>query len=147
MGKVNLVLSLFLHTRLLNTFSDMIFLLAVSLLSLSLLRGSLALRTDDSSGYTTQHLPQHEGVSVSFKQANICQSDTDKAWAGYVHMPSSFIKDIESAEPYNLSMFFLYFESRNDPREAPTAMFLAGGPGAPSTGDGMTNVCAFHTQV
>ncbi|TKA68290.1 hypothetical protein B0A55_04291 [Friedmanniomyces simplex] len=53
----------------------------------------------------------------------------------YVHMPSSYLQDVEGDDPYdpyNVSMFFWYFEARVNPREAPTAIYLAGGAGQSS---------------
>ncbi len=47
-------------------------------------------------------------------------------------MPVSYLKEIESADPYNVSMFYWYFEAREDPQNAPTAIYLAGGPGESS---------------
>jgi carboxypeptidase C (cathepsin A) len=44
-------------------------------------------------------------------------------------MPTTYLTDIEGNEPYNASMFFWYFNARNDPEHAPTAIYLAGGPG------------------
>jgi carboxypeptidase C (cathepsin A) len=55
-----------------------------------------------------------------------------KAYSGYVHMPVSYLQDIEGPDPYNISMFFWYFEARHRPETAPTAIYLAGGPGESS---------------
>lgn len=43
-------------------------------------------------------------------------------------MPSSYI----GIDAYNVSMFFWYFEARNDPQNAPTTLYFAGGPGESS---------------
>ena len=83
------------------------------------------------TGITTKVLQGHPGVSISYKETYICETKA-KSWAGYVHMPSSYLKDLQTADPYNVSMFFWYFESRNNPHTAPTTIHLAGGPGAPS---------------
>lgn len=47
-------------------------------------------------------------------------------------MPSSYLADTQGTDPYNISMFFWYFEARQDPRNAKTAIYLAGGPGESS---------------
>ena len=79
---------------------------------------------------TTIDVKGISGASISYKETSICETSA-RAWAGYVHLPSSALSDIESDEPYNLSMFFWYFEAREDPSNAPTAIYLAGGPGEP----------------
>lgn len=53
-------------------------------------------------------------------------------------MPSSYLSEIESSDPYNVSMFFWYVEARNNPENAPTGIYLAGGPGESSM-DGATS--------
>lgn len=82
-------------------------------------------------GVTTKEVPSHPGVSISYKETYICETQA-KAWAGYVNMPSSYLSDIEGSDPYNVSMFFWYFEARESPKIAPTAIYLAGGPGESS---------------
>ncbi|KAF2720463.1 putative carboxypeptidase S1 [Polychaeton citri CBS 116435] len=77
-------------------------------------------------------IPSHPGLSIEYKQTAICET-TAKAWAGYVHMPSTYLEDVVGNNPYNVSMFFWYFEARNNPTTAPTAVWLAGGPGVAST--------------
>lgn len=53
-------------------------------------------------------------------------------------MPSTALQDIEGVqEPYNTSMFFWYFQARNDPQHAPLSFYFAGGPGESSM-DGAT---------
>jgi carboxypeptidase D len=80
---------------------------------------------------TTKEISSHLGVSISYKETCICETKA-KAWAGYVHMPVSYLRDIEAIDPYNVSMFFWYIEARDDPQNAPTAIYLAGGPGQSS---------------
>ena len=82
-------------------------------------------------GVTTKEVSSYPGVSVSYKETHICETKA-KAWAGYVHMPVSYLKDIEGSDPYNVSMFFWYFEARQNPQNAPTTIYLAGGPGESS---------------
>lgn len=83
-------------------------------------------------GLTTKNVEDVPGVKISFKETHICETQA-KAWAGYVHMPASTLQDVQnSSDPYNISMFFWYFQSRNDPRNSPTTIYLAGGPGESS---------------
>lgn len=84
----------------------------------------------EPEGVTTLQVTDIPGVSISYKETSICETRA-RAWSGYVHMPSSVLAEIESDEPYNVSMFFWYFEAREDPRNAPTSIYLAGGPGEP----------------
>ncbi|OAQ99877.1 hypothetical protein LLEC1_03659 [Akanthomyces lecanii] len=89
---------------------------------------------DDAVGITTKHISSQPGVSITYKRTNICETKA-KAWAGYVHMPSWYLSEIQTADPYNVSMFFWFFEARNSPSNASTGIYLAGGPGAPSISD------------
>ncbi len=82
-------------------------------------------------GITTLDVPQYPGVSIDYKETHICDT-TVKAYSGYVHMPISYLQDIEPSDPYNISMFFWYFEARQSPQTAPTTIYLAGGPGESS---------------
>ena len=82
-------------------------------------------------GVTTKDVTSHPGVSISYKETHICETKA-KAWAGYVNMPSSYLSDVEGSSPYNVSMFFWYFEARKTPGTAPTALYLGGGPGESS---------------
>ena len=79
-------------------------------------------------GVTSKEVSNYPGVSISYKETYICETKA-KAWAGYVHMPTSYLSDIEGSDPYNVSMFSWYFEARDNPKTAPTAIYLAGGPG------------------
>jgi hypothetical protein len=49
-----------------------------------------------------------------------------------VHLPSSILDGFGGTTTYNASMFFWYFESRKDPKNAPLSLYLGGGPGATS---------------
>ncbi|KAM3564553.1 hypothetical protein ARSEF4850_001799 [Beauveria asiatica] len=100
----------------------------------SLLTLSVAKFPEDAAGITTKHIDGQPGVSITYKETKICETRA-KAWAGYVHMPSWHLSEIQTADPYNVSMFFWYFEARNSPSNATTGIYLAGGPGAPSIGD------------
>lgn len=49
------------------------------------------------------------------------------SFSGYVNLPASVINDT-----YNASIFFWYFEARQDSENAPLAIYIAGGPGESS---------------
>ena len=98
--------------------------------------------SSNPSGVTVQQLQDHPGVSISYKQADICGNGAP-AWAGYVHMPSNYLTDVETSEPYAVSMFFLYSAAQQNPGNAPTSIFLAGGPGSPSSDLERTGPCEF----
>ncbi|TQV97615.1 hypothetical protein V2A60_006642 [Cordyceps javanica] len=100
----------------------------------SLFAPGAATISQDASGTITKEISGQPGVSITYKETKICETKA-RAWAGYVHMPSWYLSEIQTADPYNVSMFFWYFEARNSPATAPTGMYLAGGPGAPSIGD------------
>ena len=102
-----------------------------SVASFALLSYATAQFPPTPQGITTQQSPSYPGVSISYKATSICETQS-KAWAGYVHMPASYLSDIEASDPYNISMFFWYFEAREDPQNAPTGIHLAGGPGQSS---------------
>ncbi|KAM3425486.1 Carboxypeptidase S1-like protein B [Cercospora zeina] len=83
-------------------------------------------------GTTTRQIEGKPGGSISFKETTICETRS-RAYAGYVHLSSALINGNESEDAaYNISMFFWYFEARNSPRDAQTAIYLAGGPGISS---------------
>ncbi|KAK5111187.1 hypothetical protein LTR85_012236 [Meristemomyces frigidus] len=83
-------------------------------------------------GLTIKQIERHPGLSISYKQTYICETRA-KAWAGYVNMPSTYLTDVQDpSDPYNISTFFWYFEARHEPENAPTAIYLAGGPGQSS---------------
>lgn len=84
-------------------------------------------------GLTLKQVEALPGASISYKETTICETQA-RGWAGYVHLPSSILNEIETDEPYDINMFFWYFEARNDPQSAPTTIYLAGGPGDSSSG-------------
>ena len=61
-------------------------------------------------------------------QTHICETTPGvKAYSGYVNVPATLLDT-----DYNVSTFFWYFEARENPQDAPLAMYLAGGPGQSS---------------
>ena len=53
-----------------------------------------------------------------------------KSYAGYVTLPPTLDPNVA---PYTNNIFFWFFEAQNRPETAPLAVWLQGGPGAPST--------------
>ncbi|ORX94028.1 Alpha/Beta hydrolase protein [Clohesyomyces aquaticus] len=79
------------------------------------------------------------GASISYKQTSICETTPGvRGFSGYVHLPSSLTSSFGGLAEYNASIFFWYFESRNNPKTSPLSLYLGGGPGATSM-TGVTN--------
>lgn len=97
--------------------------LAISLAPIA----TLAQLPPQPEGLTTVQVAGHPEVSIAYKETHICETQA-RAWSGYVHMPSSYLSETELV-PYNVSMFFWYFEAREDPEHAPSAIYVSGGPG------------------
>ncbi|EDN04076.1 hypothetical protein HCAG_01941 [Histoplasma mississippiense (nom. inval.)] len=55
-----------------------------------------------------------------------------RAYAGYVHLPAGTLEDVGVYQNYSINTFFWFFEAREDPINAPIAIFLNGGPGSSS---------------
>ncbi|KAF2087674.1 alpha/beta-hydrolase [Saccharata proteae CBS 121410] len=88
------------------------------------------------------------GASLSYKETCICEtSPSVKSYSGYVHLPRK-IFDPATASIHTISIFFWYFESRNNAAKAPLAMYLAGGPGDSSTFAALTEngPCTVNTD-
>ncbi|KAJ9145532.1 Carboxypeptidase S1 A [Pleurostoma richardsiae] len=61
--------------------------------------------------------------SISYKETAICETTPGvRGYSGFVTLPS-----IDKA--YNASIFFWYFEARENARTAPTTIYIPGGPG------------------
>ena len=80
------------------------------------------------STYVSERWP---GATISYKQTSICETTPGvKAWSGYISMPSHLVNKIQHQhQDYDSNLFFWYFEARHDPANAPTAIYLGGGPG------------------
>ncbi|EEH06079.1 carboxypeptidase [Histoplasma capsulatum G186AR] len=73
------------------------------------------------------------GLSISYKQTTICEATPGvRAYAGYVHLPPGTLEDVGVYQNYSINTFFWFFEAREDPINAPIAIFLNGGPGSSS---------------
>ncbi|KAI9852598.1 MAG: hypothetical protein M1838_000252 [Thelocarpon superellum] len=82
---------------------------------------------------TTLQSRFHPGVSLSYKEPGICETTPGvKSFSGYVNLPPNILADVNETQPYNISYFFWYFESRKDPANAPLSIWLNGGPGSSS---------------
>jgi carboxypeptidase C (cathepsin A) len=102
-------------------------------------------------GVTTLQSKFHPGVTISYKQPEICE--TTKGWvhvgthrrlrtltainsvrsfSGYVHLPANAINETHERQDYPINTFFWFFEARKDPENAPLAIWLNGGPGGSS---------------
>ncbi|KAF2827958.1 alpha/beta-hydrolase [Ophiobolus disseminans] len=72
-------------------------------------------------------------VTISYKQSTICETTPGvRSFSGYINIPSSALGGFSGPSEYNASIFFWYFESRNDPKNAPLSLYLGGGPGTTS---------------
>ncbi|OJJ48898.1 hypothetical protein ASPZODRAFT_90893 [Penicilliopsis zonata CBS 506.65] len=102
--------------------------MALALLALPLLAAGVIAQFPPSPQDVRVVESRHEeGVSISYKEPGLCETTPGvKSYAGYVHFPPS------STEQYSTNTFFWFFESRNDPRHAPLAIWMNGGPGSSS---------------
>ncbi|KNG80423.1 carboxypeptidase S1 [Aspergillus nomiae NRRL 13137] len=74
-----------------------------------------------------------EGVKISYKEPGICETTPGvKSYSGYVHLPPGTLNDVSLDQDYPINTFFWFFESRNDPRNAPLSIWMNGGPGSSS---------------
>lgn len=76
----------------------------------------------------------YNDVLISSKETTICETTPGvKAFAGYVHLPSTLLADSQDpANLYNISTFFWFFQARHNPESAPLVIYLDGGPGESS---------------
>ncbi|KAJ4300808.1 hypothetical protein N0V90_002896 [Kalmusia sp. IMI 367209] len=76
-------------------------------------------------------------VKISYKQTDLCETTPGvKSFSGFVNLPKSALYDMEF--DFDIHTYFLYFEARNDPENAPLGIYLAGGPGESSTYSAMS---------
>ncbi|RMZ88721.1 hypothetical protein DV736_g4038, partial [Chaetothyriales sp. CBS 134916] len=74
-----------------------------------------------------------DGAYVSFKATDICETTPGvKSYAGYVHLPPGTTNDLGVYQNFTINTFFWFFESRNDPTNAPLSIWMNGGPGSSS---------------
>lgn len=70
---------------------------------------------------------------LTINQTHICETTPGvRSFSGYVNFPGSTLDGFSGANNPNASIFFWYFESRNEPQNAPLSFFLGGGPGSTS---------------
>ncbi|KAK1752302.1 serine carboxypeptidase [Echria macrotheca] len=82
-------------------------------------------------GVTVIKSKLHDNVTISFKEPGICEATPGvKSYSGYVHLPPGLL-DGETQE-FPINTFFWFFEAREDPENAPLAIWLNGGPGGSS---------------
>lgn len=85
------------------------------------------------------------GASITYKSTNnFCETTPGvNSYSGYVHLPSSLLEDVP-IQGYNASLFFWYFQARNNPSKAPVSIYIAGGPGESSLDDSSGFPCKIN---
>ncbi|KAF3760885.1 putative carboxypeptidase S1 [Cryphonectria parasitica EP155] len=79
------------------------------------------------------------GASLSYKETDICDTTPGvKSYSGYVTLPVG--------DTYNASIFFWYFESRTNADQAPTTIWMPGGPGTSFLGGGSGFPCSVNAD-
>ncbi|PKK44312.1 hypothetical protein CI102_10895 [Trichoderma harzianum] len=80
------------------------------------------------TGFFSKRWP---GATISYKQTSICETTPGvKAWSGYVGMPRNLLNKIPDVHvDYDINLYFWYFEARHNAEDAPTSIYLGGGPG------------------
>ncbi|KAL6806575.1 Alpha/Beta hydrolase protein [Trichoderma sp. SZMC 28013] len=77
--------------------------------------------------------PEPIGLTEFFsnRQTSICETTPGvKAWSGYVGMPWNLLNKIPDVHvDYDINLYFWYFEARHNAEDAPTSIYLGGGPG------------------
>ncbi|KAL4768318.1 Alpha/Beta hydrolase protein [Aspergillus nidulans var. acristatus] len=84
-------------------------------------------------GVKVIHSKHQKGVTISYKEPEICETTPGvKSYSGYVHLPPGTLNDLGLDQQYPINTFFWFFESRNDPVNAPLSIWMNGGPGSSS---------------
>ncbi|KAJ6155620.1 hypothetical protein N7470_006186 [Penicillium chermesinum] len=84
-------------------------------------------------GLTVIHSKQEEGVKISYKEPQICETTPGvRSFSGYVHLPPGTLDDEQVSQQYPINTFFWFFESRHNPKNAPLSIWMNGGPGSSS---------------
>ncbi|KAF9890986.1 hypothetical protein FE257_005243 [Aspergillus nanangensis] len=84
-------------------------------------------------GLTIVKSKHEKGVKISYKEPGICETTPGvKSYSGHVHLPPGILDDVGLDQNYPINTFFWFFESRNDPRNAPLSIWMNGGPGSSS---------------
>ncbi|KAK4223675.1 Alpha/Beta hydrolase protein [Podospora fimiseda] len=97
-------------------------------------------------GNTVVSSEKYPGASISYKQTQICETTPGvKAYSGYVHLPSTLLADVPAS--FNISLFFWYFQARNNPDTAPTSIYVGGGPGSSALDDTNGFPCTFNLDA
>lgn len=85
----------------------------------------------EPTGLTEFFSKRWPGATISYKQTSICETTPGvKAWSGYVGMPWELLNRIPDVHvDYDINLYFWYFEARHNAEDAPTSIYLGGGPG------------------
>ncbi|KAJ3006663.1 hypothetical protein HKX48_009537 [Thoreauomyces humboldtii] len=83
------------------------------------------------TGVTLLRSRIHANVSISYKETFICEeTENVKGYSGYVHLPPNTMTDVD--QPYPINAYFWYFAARHNPENAPSSIWMNGGPGSSS---------------
>ncbi|EEU39939.1 uncharacterized protein NECHADRAFT_39178 [Fusarium vanettenii 77-13-4] len=87
-----------------------------------------------------------QGAEISYKKTSICETTCGvNSYSGYVTLPKHLLPDAKDwDDDVSAHLFFWYFESRNDPCNAPTSIYLGGGPGTTSFDGASGFPCLFN---
>jgi hypothetical protein len=74
------------------------------------------------------------GLLTCAIQNDLCETTEGvRSYSGYVHLPAGALDDLGVRnQTYEINTFFWFFESRNDPENAPLSIWMNGGPGSSS---------------